>query len=700
VKALLIDNYDSFTYNLFHLWMAVSGDEPVVIHHDDWHAWNSIDLASFEAVLISPGPGRPDRPQDFGISQAGLVSGLPVLGVCLGHQGLCFYEGGSVVAAPEPMHGRASPIVHDGTGLFAGLPSPFDAIRYHSLMVADLPPALEVTATTPGPPGAADIVMAVQHRAKSQWGVQFHPESIATEHGHRLLANFCRLAARDRGVRVTRPVSVPPPPRSHHQRPGRGMRLLRRRIAGEPDLPALFSRLFTSPRRYWLDGSAVPTSQSRYSIMGGAGPMSEWVTAHAASGYVNVEPASGPTYRVDGDVFDFLRAQLEARAIAAPELPSGFALGYVGFLGYELKADCGGDAAHVSDLPDAGFLFSDRGVVVDHHSGETWLLALADDGTETASRDWLQDAAVAVARATPARYSAGPSADGPPLAVRYRHSPEQYEGLVQACQAEIRAGESYEINLTNELTVDSAADPFSAFLELRRVSPAPYSALLEFGEVSVVSASPERYLRITADGHVQTKPIKGTRRRGDDPVDDADLARDLGQSPKDRAENLMIVDLLRNDLGVVAEPGTVQVTRLFDVETFAAVHQLVSTVEAQLRPDVSPVDCVRAAFPGGSMTGAPKRRTMQIIDRLEGGGRGVYSGALGYFSLTGAVDLSIVIRTLVVYPDRVTLGVGGAVTALSDPRTEVEEMLLKAKAPLRALARAMAHPAGKTSVGL
>jgi len=270
--------------------------------------------------------------------------------------------------------------------------------------------------------------------------------------------------------------------------------------------------------------------------------------------------------------------------------------------------------------------------------------------------------------------------------VELRHDRAAYLKRIDECFDEINAGESYEICMTNMVTVHTQIDVLPTFAHLRRVSPVPFGALLDFGDVAVLSASPERFLSIDLHGDVEAKPIKGTRPRGADAAEDRALVEELRDNPKDRAENLMIVDLLRNDLNTVCSVGSVHVPKLFDVETYAAVHQLVSTIRGTLAPGRSAIDCIRAAFPGGSMTGAPKVRTMEIIDRLEQGPRGVYSGALGWFSLSGASDLSIVIRTLVVNAGRVTFGVGGAVVALSDPDGEFDETVVKSRAMMTALA--------------
>ncbi|OBG29371.1 aminodeoxychorismate synthase component I [Mycobacterium sp. 852002-51057_SCH5723018] len=705
MSIVIIDNYDSFTYNLFQLVSSVATTDVRVIQNDDYLTWHSIDfLASLDALIISPGPGRPEFESDFGISRLALGYDVPLLGVCLGHQGLCYWDGGAVTTAPEPWHGRISSIAHDGSGIFAGIPSPFLATRYHSLMVGDVPDSFRITACTTDRSGKK-LVMGVEHRTRAQWGVQFHPESIATQYGRELVDNFLQLAR----CRSRRRISVKASGARAHAEclalpadgptPTGRFQLISRRLLRRPDCEQLYSQLFANQEgAFWLDSSRVIEGLSRFSILGGCGPLGEWVTAEANSG-VTVRAGNGAITHLEQSIFDYLKQQTAERAVTALDNECDFALGYVGYLGYEMKSECGGDAVHQSDLPDAGFVFCDRAVVVDHNLGQTWLLALAceDGGDEAQAVSWLDGAERAVRESLNGRcVESEHSSARAFVPVIEREPPTKYASNIRQCMKEIRAGETYEVCLTTTLTVDATIDTLETYRDLRRRNPVPYGALLQFPAVDVLCASPERFVKISADRVVEAKPIKGTRRRGCTPDEDAMLAYELRTAEKDRAENLMILDLLRNDLGQVAKVNSVHVPRMFAVETYATVHQLVSTIRARLRDDVSPAECVRAVFPGGSMTGAPKRRTMQIIDRLEGGPRGIYSGAIGYFSLSGAVDLNIVIRTMVVHDGRITIGTGGAIVALSDAEEELAEIQLKAHAlveSIRATARTIAsHP--------
>ncbi|KUM69457.1 aminodeoxychorismate synthase component I [Streptomyces curacoi] len=691
MRTLLIDNYDSFTYNLFHQLTEVNGREPEVVRNDD-PAWRAELLDDFDNVVVSPGPGTPHRASDLGISREVVAQGrLPLLGVCLGHQAIGLLHGAEVHRAPEPRHGRTSPVLHSGTGLFCRVPSPMEVVRYHSLAVSALPPELEATAWTPD-----GVLMGLRHRLRPMWGIQFHPESICTRDGTQLLRNFAELSRpyRKRHPLRRRRSQTAPPVRPAPDRPARRLRVLVERMPTRWTDEAAYAVLFKGgDHAFWLDSSRPDERRGRFSVMGDAsGPLGRVATADVSSATVSVRSATG-TEMSAGPFLDWLDRDLRGMRTEVPPLPFDFALGWVGYLGYELKAECGGDAVHRSPDPDATMVFAGRGLVLDHATGTTYLLALAEDGaafSTEAAHAWLGRARgrlereAAGCRPEPAS-GAGPRSAAPPAGaegtVTLRHDRAAYLALVEACQEEIAAGETYEVCLTNMAEVRGRYDPWQSYLRLRREHPAPFAALLQFGGLHVLSTSPERFLRVGADGVIESEPIKGTRPRGASPAEDAALVAGLRSEEKDRAENLMIVDLVRNDLGRCAVPGSVEADDIFRVETYATVHQLVSTVRARLRPGLGAVDCVRAAFPGGSMTGAPKVRTMKIIDRLEGGARGVYSGAIGYLSLTGAADFSIVIRTALVTEDRVRYGIGGAVIALSDPAAEFEETAVKA-APL------------------
>ncbi|KAK9822013.1 hypothetical protein WJX74_000597 [Apatococcus lobatus] len=512
------------------------------------------------------------------------------------------------------------------------------------------------------------------------------------------------------------------------------------------------------------------------------------------------------------------------------KLPFDFWGGLVGFLGYELKAECGGRQAHAAPTPDAMLFLADRLIALDHHTGDVYLLAMVDSshpGAHQLGQAWLheahcgiqklqhaaamtQEAAAAASAAEaachrrstecaapghlppastaipesvsdgmqrsnsnsstlshlsssntgmcmqrqpqhgsslsmqthstqptddsmetasaasdagsegpahvqhvspdikeptgPVRCSpsaqhsqhavigspdcAGVQAQKPMPAFRLKRPRQQYMRDVATCLDALAAGESYEVCLTTALARCPAPDARILYPVLRALNPAPYAAWLSFGAQGpqICCSSPERFLKAGQDGWLEARPIKGTaKRHADDPEADQAAAQALVSSEKDRAENLMIVDLMRNDLGRVCQVGSVHVPGLMELESYATVHQLVSTVRGLRRPDASIADCLRATFPGGSMTGAPKIRTMEIIDKLEGSARGVYSGSVGFIGFNNAFDLNIVIRTAVCNQGQISIGAGGAIVVQSGVEDEYTEMRLKARALLAAV---------------
>jgi para-aminobenzoate synthetase len=437
---------------------------------------------------------------------------------------------------------------------------------------------------------------------------------------------------------------------------------------------------------------SAAAERSRFSIMADNGGLLGRSVTHR-SGYSGIE-AGCASATVAGPFFRWLDTVWGDAAVSTPEgYPGEFTLGWLGCLGYELKRETGG-ADHSASTPDAALIFAGRAVVLDHAEGTAWLLALdapdADEWLE-AARTAVETAAISAANRVQAGHDTQASGsnsaalqDAPTFTSR--DTGAAYREKIAAAQHEIAEGNSYEVCLTTALSARipaAALDPWQTYLALRRKNPAPFASYLRLGSLAVASTSPERFLKIASDGGMRAEPIKGTRRRASDPAEDAALRTELETSLKDRAENIMIVDLLRNDLSHFAIPGSVTVSRLCAIESYATVHQMVSTIDAQLQRGSSRAEAVAACFPAGSMTGAPKISTMAILDRLEGDGRGLYSGAIGYFSLNGATDLAVAIRTLVIKAGgdgtvELTLGVGGAITADSVPDEEYEEIRTKA----------------------
>jgi anthranilate synthase component 1 len=382
------------------------------------------------------------------------------------------------------------------------------------------------------------------------------------------------------------------------------------------------------------------------------------------------------------------RDALRAGHAALPTTTAGelesLPLGLVVVLPYELGADTLGltlptDGAESSPI----VLVVDRVVAIDHSSASATLYALGDRW-EGELEQWRDATALRLAQVTPL---ADPVLPGTP-GIIWRDSTERYRAIIEEAKAAITEGEAYQLCVTTQLLVDAAIDPIALHRVIRGSNPTHHQGLIRAGELTLVSASPETFLDVSSEGVVTTRPIKGTRPRGLTPEDDQALARELLGSDKEQAENLMIVDLMRNDLSVVCDTGSVAVPELMVVESYASVHQLVSTVTGQLRRDADVVDLIDAAFPAGSMTGAPKRRAVELLAGWEGAPRGYYSGVWGVWRADGSATLAMTIRTAVIAKDSMTLGVGGGITALSEAGSEIAEVGIKAMPFLRALGHA------------
>ena len=670
MRCLLIDNYDSFSWILADCIGQVFG-EPATVLRNDQLSWEQICAEiPFDCIVISPGPGSAANPADLNVARQAVLQGrIPVLGVCLGFQGIAHLHGAHIAHAPVPFHGRAANVHHRQAGLFAGIPTPFRAVRYHSLIVqAPLPDNIVATAHTDD-----GLLMALEHRTLPQWGVQFHPESILTEHGLRLLGNFRDLAA----PFTTRcSVSVPPSSAKVATQPTATLRVWTREVATRASDDAIFAALFGhEPHCFWLDSQLAIDGMAELSFMGA-------VAADDVVSYRIQDDASG---EAGARILEELEHELTQCAIAEhAALPFDFRGGFVGYLSYEMKALLGAARGHLNSSPDLLWLRVRRFIAIDPVRGTCWLVALGSEPETAQARAWLDSTAEALCRVEARPVDASRDAAHTPLLdIALDFGREDYLAAIAHCQRAIVEGESYEICLTNRFTLSVRLDPWELYAKLRTANPAPFGAFIKSGELAVLSTSPERFLKVDRHGEIQAKPIKGTAPRSEDGAQDAALAHRLASSPKECAENLMIVDLMRSDLSRVAVPGSVRVPVLMNVESYRTVHQLVSTVAARLRRECSLIDVLRATFPGGSISGAPKLRTLQIIDQLERSARGVYCGAVGYFGYGRVADLSIAIRTVTYDGTTLRFGAGGAITYLSEPEAELREMWLKADAVLR-----------------
>ena len=452
-----------------------------------------------------------------------------------------------------------------------------------------------------------------------------------------------------------------------------------------PSLLDIFAILQEMPYPVLLDSALNIIRRGRFSYL----TADPFMVLRSKGRQVEVE-SGGAIHRFTCDPFSVLQHVLKSfRLLPAPGLPP-FQGGAIGYLSYEMAHHLEVLPNHAADdlgLPEMNIGLYDWVIAHDHASKSTWAVATGlPQGTSKAAQERMEWIECHLRQTPPSSRPACPFPSSAGLTSNFSH--EGYVEAVEAVKDYIVQGDIYQANISQRFESRIECNPWDLYLRLRQVNAAPFSAYLRYPELTVLSASPEEYLHME-NGAVHTWPMKGTRPRCSTLEEDRRMAAELKASEKDRAENVMIVDLLRNDLGKVCVAGSIQVPELFTIEEYPNVFQMVSHVRGRTGPGVDAVDLLRACFPGGSVTGAPKIRAMEIIDELEPTQRSVYCGAIGYVGFDGSMLTSIPIRILLVKGQRVYFQVGGGIVADSDPQAEYEETLHKARGSLKALGLAL-----------
>lgn len=682
MKVIIIDNYDSFTFNIYQYVAEILKEEPVVIRNNQL-TYEEFQKLSYDAIILSPGPGRPDRQEDFGICKEIIEKeDVPILGICLGHQGIALAFGGEIGYASEPYHGRKDYITHEHD-LFNNIPQSFQVIRYHSILVEDpLPKELVCIARN-----KAGMIMGISHKTKPIFGIQFHPESICTDYGLKIIENFCILSMnyqtnqKANKIKPLKKISIIPEGKLVKQgNMEKKYKVYSKKVDSYFEANDVFETLYAdNEEAAWLDSSKIMEGFSRFSFIADmTGPLFEKLVYYGMSKRLKIEKRHKKEI-IFRSIFEYMDDKLTEFSVDNSEFCFDFNCGFVGVFGYEMKRECGHKTKYHSNLPDAVFLFVDRILAFDHLKQELFLVTLSE--SKQLANEWFGELEQILAKnISHKKRVREENRKNSRVSYELNQERETYLKNIDNCIQQIKEGESYEICLTNKMKFSEKIDAWSYYKSLRVVNAAPYSAFFKFKEFSMACASPERFITINTDRTVEAKPMKGTIKRGETFKEDKRLKKELEQDEKTQAENLMICDLLRNDLGLVCEIGSISVPQLMLVETFASVHQMSSLIRGKLKKNISAIECIKNIFPGGSMTGAPKKRSIEIIEDLEKEARGIYSGSVGFLGLNGSADFNIVIRTAVFMEDHISIGVGGAIIYLSEPEDEFDEIILKGQA--------------------
>lgn len=784
MNILLIDSYDSFTFNLTTLIeKAVPGSRVITIHNDSLPASELVDkyLSVFDAVVVGPGPGCPQNSADVGCvpqiysNNKNVI--VPTLGVCLGFQSLCLGNGLNVDRLKLVKHGQVAQITHNGDKLFDNVPSTFDSVRYHSLHVP-----LEDGESTAIQPLAwtsddidgkkVDILMAGKHTELPFWGVQYHPESICSDFGGKLVENFWSLAQDYNKSReypankdtlladFTAKYSIKPAPLTKSDQNLSIAKPLEETAAQKGEI--LFEKIALDRSKFskdaypetmvclgehlndknqkfvMLNSAAIP---GRWSILGFLDEgktrcithYTDYKSSHAFMKTWGNDPHelhnNHSEYLVklgDDGIWGYLSAYMKPKIEkfkscrdVIDDCP--FYGGLVGYFSYETN-----ETNNIESLvnptpadrpfPDVNLVDIERSVLFDHQECCLYVISVTDDDqswikqTSEELKEYFfapdfeakKDGLFSSIPSTSAALTGG----SPKVSI-----PDQddYIKRVEKCQDYLLAGESYELCLTaqTKIKVPKKLNPWDLYKILYTRNPAPYSCFLDLQDATLVGSSPERFLSWSKDGVCEFRPIKGTIKNT--PEMTRAIAEEKLNTPKERAENLMIVDLIRHDLNQML--NNVRVDKLMTVEEYKTVFQLVSVIQGDLHGQYSGIDALAHSLPPGSMTGAPKLRSVEILRDLENNHRrGIYSGVCGFWSVSDQGDWSVVIRSAFSYKDESEawehaddpasmessahestgecqiwrIGAGGAITVLSDPMEEWLEMKTKLESALQA----------------
>ncbi|WP_226294328.1 chorismate-binding protein [Aquimarina algicola] len=669
LKALIIDNYDSYTHILSNYVWDVSGIKPIILKNDSITI-EDVKLLDFDCIIISPGPGNPSKEKDIGVCEKIIkeYKHLPILGICLGHQLLALKNGAVIDRIDRPKHGHLSKLVitkeHE---LLSEIDNHSDIMRYHSLAIDNNSNLnnIEVLAKSDDD----DIIMAMKIKDKPHYGIQYHPESIGTEKGIKIIENFLTISESFTNTQAKKTHTL---------------------FFDSHDLNLsnidFFDKTYKkSDFSFWLDSNR---EDNKISLVGEADQVLA-IKDNTLFIYDIIENSKQLVKKIEciDDPYEFIREELNNINVNCPnreEFPSDFMGGLISAFTYESKKYNGyydhNKRSQFNSFLDFDILLFKVSsfIVLDPKKGKYWTASISESEEDFLLFDnKIQKELDTNSAATPITNSLDVLTELKNNENNWVDSKEDYIKKINEIFELLRAGETYEVCLTNMYNINAEIDSFLLYKTLREKNKVEYAAYIKFGDSKILSMSPEKFVSLSDEGKIYSDPIKGTRKRGKNEKEDQALITEMIECDKVKSELFMITDLIRNDVSKVSKKGSVNVLDLRKFEKYSNVIQQSSFIEAEIDDNFDAVDLFKYLFPGGSITGAPKLRTCEIIESLEEFDRGIYTGSLGYFSYSGTMSFNICIRTVEMNCEELRLGAGGAIIIDSCPESEYEEILLK-----------------------